>query len=244
LVLARSLNYFGYGIIQERSFTKATTIFLNRRFNPLRHYLKKILSLKEAINLRNGFADKNEKLVFTNGCFDLLHPGHLRYLDRAARLGAALFVGLNSDESIKRLKGPSRPVINQTERAEMLSALEMVDGIVIFDEDTPLALIKALKPDFLVKGGDWSPKDIVGAKEVEAYGGYVLSLPFEDGFSTTALIETIAKASASGKARSSGKASDLGKSKASVKTKPADKGGASVQTKEAGKVQATEMIKR
>jgi D-beta-D-heptose 7-phosphate kinase/D-beta-D-heptose 1-phosphate adenosyltransferase len=161
-------------------------------------YQKKILTLEGAIETKLHLTDSGQKMVFTNGCFDLLHPGHLRYLDQARSLGDYLFVGLNSDESIRRLKGPGRPVRNQDERAEMLAGLTMVDGLAIFDEDTPLAMILALKPDFLVKGGDWAVGDIVGGQEVLSYGGQVRSLTLEKGYSTTALIEKIAKAGGPG----------------------------------------------
>ncbi|MDR1677988.1 MAG: D-glycero-beta-D-manno-heptose 1-phosphate adenylyltransferase [Deltaproteobacteria bacterium] len=157
-------------------------------------YQKKILSLGQALEVRKKLSLANQKIVFTNGCFDLLHPGHLRYLEQARNLGDYLMVGLNSDNSIRRLKGQSRPVRNQVERAEMLAALIMVDGLVIFEEDTPLELIKAVKPDYLVKGGDWSVSEIVGSQEVIGFGGQVRSLTLEKGFSTTTLIERIAKA--------------------------------------------------
>jgi rfaE bifunctional protein nucleotidyltransferase chain/domain len=164
-------------------------------------YIKKILTLVAAIEVRKNLSASGEKMVFTYGCFDLLHPGHLRYLDDARSLGDYLLVGLNSDDSVKRLKGPSRPVRNQDERAEMLAGLTMVDGLVIFNEDTPLDLILALKPDLLVKGGDWAVTDIVGGQEVLADGGDVKSLTLEKGYSTTNLIEKITKAYATGVAR-------------------------------------------
>lgn len=128
-------------------------------------------------------------LVFTNGCFDLLHVGHLRYLTQARGLGAALCVGLNSDASVRRLKGAPRPVVPQAERAEMLLGLRCVDFVEIFDDDTPLQLIMALRPDILVKGGDWSLDAIVGRREVESWGGRVLALPYVEGRSTSAIIE-------------------------------------------------------
>lgn len=127
-------------------------------------------------------------LVFTNGCFDLLHVGHLRYLTQARALGAALCVGVNSDESVRRLKGPQRPVVPQAERAEMLRGLRCVDYVEIFGDDTPLQLILALRPDILVKGGDWLPEAIVGRREVESWGGRVLSLPYVEGHSSSELI--------------------------------------------------------
>lgn len=130
-------------------------------------------------------------MVFTNGCFDILHPGHVDYLARARSLGSCLVVGLNSDTSVTRLKGPTRPVNDQDSRALVLAALESVDRIVIFEEDTPLELIRMVRPDILVKGGDWSVNNIVGRDVVEAGGGRVLSLPILPGHSTTAIIERI-----------------------------------------------------
>ncbi len=133
------------------------------------------------------------KMVFTNGCFDLIHRGHIEYLREASRLGDFLVIGLNSDESVKRIKGPNRPLVNQEDRAIVLSALRFVDYVIIFEEDTPLRLIKAIKPDILVKGGDWKAEDIVGGDFVQSYGGRVLSLPYREGYSTTQLIERIIK---------------------------------------------------
>jgi rfaE bifunctional protein nucleotidyltransferase chain/domain len=151
----------------------------------------KLLNIAEALEKRAAVKAQGGSLVFTNGCFDLLHPGHLDYLARARNLGTALFVGLNSDKSVTRLKGYKRPVVPEKERALMLSGLFMTDAVILFSEDTPLELIKALEPDVLVKGGDWKPEDIVGAPEVLSRGGKVLSLPFLDGFSTTGLIARI-----------------------------------------------------
>jgi rfaE bifunctional protein nucleotidyltransferase chain/domain len=132
-------------------------------------------------------------LVFTNGCFDILHRGHVTYLAQAKSLGAALIVGVNSDASVKRLgKGEGRPINNEHNRMAVLAALESTDNIIVFDEDTPLQLILAIKPDVLVKGGDWSPDTIVGSKEVLAAGGRVCSIPFLFNTSTTATIEKIA----------------------------------------------------
>ncbi|MDR1051680.1 MAG: D-glycero-beta-D-manno-heptose 1-phosphate adenylyltransferase [Deltaproteobacteria bacterium] len=156
-------------------------------------YKDKILGLDEAKKVRRELRAGGRKVVLTNGCFDLLHPGHLGYLEEAGRLGDFLFLGLNSDNSVRRLKGPRRPVCDQAVRARMTAGLEMVDAVVVFDEDTPLRLIKALEPDLLVKGGDWAEENIVGAVEVRSWGGEVRSLPFEAGFSTTALVERIAR---------------------------------------------------
>ncbi len=132
-----------------------------------------------------------QKIVFTNGCFDLLHPGHIRYLAAARDLGNFLIIGLNSDASVQRLKGPNRPIQNENVRAELMAALHIVDAIVIFNEDTPLELISYLKPDVLVKGGDYTVKTIVGADVVLEHGGRVEVIPFETGFSTTNLIQKI-----------------------------------------------------
>jgi D-beta-D-heptose 7-phosphate kinase/D-beta-D-heptose 1-phosphate adenosyltransferase len=142
--------------------------------------------------------EAGERVVFTNGCFDLVHPGHVTYLDKARSLGDILVVGLNSDASVRRQgKGPGRPIMNEAERAAVLSALRSVDYVVLFDEDTPLKLIEALLPDFLVKGGDWPVEAIVGREAVEAAGGIVLSIPLVEGKSTTSIVERILKAFAS-----------------------------------------------
>lgn len=130
-------------------------------------------------------------VVFTNGCFDILHRGHLDYLARAADFGNALVVGVNSDASVRRLKGPSRPVNKEQDRLFALASLLVVDAVCLFDEDTPLALIEELKPDVLAKGGDYSIETVVGSKEVMARGGNVEIIPFVEGYSTTALIEKL-----------------------------------------------------
>jgi D-glycero-beta-D-manno-heptose 1-phosphate adenylyltransferase len=130
-----------------------------------------------------------KKIVFTNGCFDLLHVGHIRYLQEAKAQGQVLVVGINSDDSVKRLKGPTRPIQNENDRAEILAALGAVDYVVLFTEDTPAKLIEAVKPNVLVKGGDWKPDQIVGGPFVLSYGGEVKSLQFVEGRSTTKLIE-------------------------------------------------------
>lgn len=136
---------------------------------------------------------RQRKVVFTNGCFDILHYGHISYLAQARQLGDVLVVGLNSDDSVKRLKGPSRPVNNQEARAFVLAALEMVDYVVIFEEDTPYNIITKVKPDILVKGGDYEIDNIVGGDFVRARGGKVLTIPFEDGFSTSSILENLKK---------------------------------------------------
>lgn len=135
--------------------------------------------------------NKGRRIVFTNGCFDILHRGHVTYLTEAKKLGDLLVVGLNSDASVKRLKGPERPINNEIDRQYVLSQLKAVDFVEIFEEDTPLSLILKVKPSILVKGGDWKIDQIVGAKEVIANGGDVFSLNFVDGYSTTALIHKI-----------------------------------------------------
>ncbi len=127
-----------------------------------------------------------KRIVFTNGCFDIIHKGHVRYLSKAKKLGDILVVGLNSDQSVKRIK-PGRPINNEDDRAEVLSSLEMVDYVVIFDEDTPYELIKFLRPHILVKGGDWKVEDIVGSDLVER----TISLPYVEGVSTTGIIKRI-----------------------------------------------------
>lgn len=142
---------------------------------------------KEAASLRRDGC----RVVMTNGCFDLLHVGHLRYLQAARALGDRLVVGINSDASVRGLKGTDRPVVPQDERAEMLAGLRCVDFVTVFDEPDPLALVQALKPDVLVKGGDWTPDRIVGREVVESLGGRVVSLPLIPGRSTTGLLEQI-----------------------------------------------------
>ncbi len=150
-----------------------------------------IFTLEQAI-LRFGREKRNgRRVVFTNGCFDLLHPGHIRSLELARGLGDALIVGLNSDASVKQLKGDARPVIPERERAEILAALECVDGVLIFDDLTPQRVIAALLPDVLVKGGDWPGDKIVGREEVEAAGGRVVSAPVVAGYSTTEIVKKI-----------------------------------------------------
>lgn len=134
---------------------------------------------------------RHRKVVFTNGCFDILHVGHVKYLDKARRLGDVLVIGLNSDVSVRKIKGSARPVNKEDDRACVLSALNFVDYITIFNETTPEALIKKIKPDVLVKGGDWKINDIVGARFVKSYGGRVSAIPFVKGYSTTSLIKKI-----------------------------------------------------
>jgi rfaE bifunctional protein nucleotidyltransferase chain/domain len=152
---------------------------------------KVILRRDELRRVRERLRGEGRRLVFTNGCFDLLHVGHVRYLGEARRLGDALLVAINSDRSVRALKGAGRPLMNEGERAEVLAALSAVDFVTVFDEESPRALIRELLPDVLVKGGDYSTEEIHGREEVEAAGGRVLSLPFVEGASTTSIIERI-----------------------------------------------------
>ena len=151
----------------------------------------KTKNLPQAVRAIKKLKEKNKRIVFTNGCFDILHAGHAHYLSKAKSLGDALVIGLNSDSSVKRLKGKSRPIVPQKNRAIVLAALESVDLVVIFSELTPLKLIKAIRPDILVKGGDWKKESIVGGRFVESYGGKVKSLPYVKGLSTQELIDKI-----------------------------------------------------
>jgi D-glycero-beta-D-manno-heptose 1-phosphate adenylyltransferase len=153
--------------------------------------MAQVLTLTELLTARAQLRQTGRRVVFTNGCFDLLHPGHVRYLQQARALGDALIVALNSDRSVRALKGPARPILKEDERAEVMAALACVDFVTIFDEPTPREIITALLPDILVKGGDWSIDTIVGREEVEAAGGQVMSLPFVDGVSTSDVISRI-----------------------------------------------------
>jgi D-glycero-beta-D-manno-heptose 1-phosphate adenylyltransferase len=151
----------------------------------------RILSLHDAI-LKFGRAHRgDQRVVFTNGCFDLLHPGHVQTLEAARARGDVLIVGMNSDASVRELKGEGRPVVCDRERAEILAALECIDAVVIFNDLTPRETIAALLPDVLVKGGDWAGDQIIGREEVEAAGGRVVSVAVVPGYSTTAILESI-----------------------------------------------------
>jgi len=150
---------------------------------------EKILSLEKLLGVRKGLRAAGQRVVFTNGVFDLLHVGHVRYLQEARALGDALVVGINSDRTVRELKGEERPVTNESERAEILAALRCVDYVTVFDDISPRSLIAQLLPDVLVKGGDWGLDQIHGREEVEAAGGKVMSLPFVSGVSTTGIIE-------------------------------------------------------
>jgi rfaE bifunctional protein nucleotidyltransferase chain/domain len=147
-------------------------------------------SREELINARQDWKQTGKVVVFTNGCYDILHPGHIRLLEQARSLGDLLILALNTDASVQRLKGPSRPLISEQERVAMALALEAVDAVTLFDEDTPRELIAAVLPDVLVKGADWS-HFIAGREEVEAAGGRVMALPLEPGYSTTGIVERI-----------------------------------------------------
>ena len=155
--------------------------------------IEKILPLDRAVEAVAELKRQGKQVVFTNGCFDLLHPGHTRYLAEARKLGDALLVAVNSDRSVRALKGPGRPVLPERERAEILAALASVDYVTIFDDLTPRSVIARLLPQVLVKGADWGPGEIVGREEVEAAGGRVVSIPVVRGFSTSALIQAAAK---------------------------------------------------
>ena len=151
----------------------------------------KLLQLDQAVMLVDRLRAQGRTVVFTNGVFDILHPGHIRSLQLARAQGDALLVGVNSDRSVKALKGPSRPINPEQERVEVLAALRCVDGVVIFDEDDPQRVISRLQPDILVKGGDWAADRIVGRETVEARGGKVVRVPVFEGHSTSAIIKKI-----------------------------------------------------
>lgn len=158
------------------------------------HFKKKIYPAENLpVELLEAWKTSGQVLVFTNGCFDLLHRGHIHYLFEAARLGDKLILGLNSDESVKRIKGPDRPVKNERNRSEILAALSFIDLVIIFTEDTPLNLIQQITPAILVKGGDWPVATIVGAEWVLQHGGQVKTLSFIEGESSSAIVERIQK---------------------------------------------------
>ena len=153
----------------------------------------RILTLDEAAALADSLRAEGRRVAFTNGVFDVLHPGHVRYLQRARTEADALIVAVNSDRSVGAIKGPSRPVMPERERAEIVAALACVDATVVFDEDTPDRVIRAIQPDVLVKGADWAADRIVGRDTVEARGGRVVRAPIEQGYSSTAIIERVAR---------------------------------------------------
>ena len=149
---------------------------------------KIFLNVADVKNLVDQWKNEHQKIVFTNGCFDLLHAGHLDYLCKAADLGQRLIIGLNADVSVKKLKGSQRPILDEKTRAFKLAAMQFVDAVVVFDEETPHRIISEILPDILTKGGDYQIETIVGAKEVQANGGQVIVLPFLEGHSTTEII--------------------------------------------------------
>lgn len=149
----------------------------------------RVISLEELLKVRKGWGTK--KVVFTNGCFDLLHIGHIHCLKEAKKLGDLLIVGLNSDSSVRKIKGENRPIVPQEERATILASLEMVDYVCIFDEDTPYHIISLLQPDYIVKGGDWEPEEVVGKGIVEGRGGEVVTVEIVEEKSTRGLIQKI-----------------------------------------------------
>ena len=153
---------------------------------------KKILDPKKLVKVLGRLRSKDKRIIFTNGCFDILHVGHIDYLSKAKALGGILVVGLNSDTSVKKIKGPGRPINKESDRAKVLAALSSVDYITLFGESTPEKLIMELKPDILVKGGDWKVKDIAGGEFVKRNGGKVKSIPFVKGYSTTSLLKKMA----------------------------------------------------
>ena len=150
----------------------------------------RLYSRSELLEQRKRWKDEGRSVAFTNGCYDLLHPGHIRLLEHAKSLADVLIVGINTDVGVRRLKGPSRPLLPEQERAEVMAALEAVDAVVLFDEDTPRELIGALLPDILMKGADWS-HFIAGREEVEAAGGKVIAVPLQPGYSTTGILEKL-----------------------------------------------------
>jgi rfaE bifunctional protein nucleotidyltransferase chain/domain len=152
--------------------------------------LAQIYSRPQLIAARADWKRQGKKVVFTNGCYDVLHPGHIRLLEKARSLGDVLILALNTDASVQRLKGVNRPLVPQADRAELAAALQAVDAVTFFDEDTPRELIAALLPDVLIKGADWA-HFIAGREEVEAAGGQVVALPLEPGYSTTNIVEEI-----------------------------------------------------
>jgi D-beta-D-heptose 7-phosphate kinase/D-beta-D-heptose 1-phosphate adenosyltransferase len=153
----------------------------------------KIKNLAELKKIVSGLKSRHKKIVFTNGCFDLLHYGHIKYLEDAKRKGDILVVGVNSDQSLRRIKGNKRPILSEKDRLGIIAALGSVDYVNLFNQDTPIEIIKALKPDVLIKGSDWNIKTIVGADFVLSYGGRVSTVKLIPGRSTTSLIKTIAQ---------------------------------------------------
>ena len=164
---------------------------MNASLSSLTVPANKIMTWQQAVRWRRDRGARKESVVFTNGVFDLVHPGHIDVLLAARREGDALVVGLNSDQSVRRLKGPMRPVRNEDARAYVLAALSMVDAVVVFQQDTPLELIRELQPDVIVKGGDYTENTVVGAEDVRARGGRVVIVPLTPGHSTSAIVEKL-----------------------------------------------------
>lgn len=162
-----------------------------RRTNPLS--ITKIKTTRELLNIIPGLKASGKKIVFTNGCFDILHYGHVQYLEKAKSKGDILIVALNSDASVKNIKGDNRPIINEKERIQVVAGLESVNYALLFKEDTPLNIIKTIRPDIIVKGADWSKEKIVGADFVSGYGGRVITIKLSKGNSTTNIIKKIAE---------------------------------------------------
>ena len=157
------------------------------------NFRKKIVSLRSLKRIIVRFKKQRKTIAFTNGCFDILHYGHVSYLNAAKKPNRVLVVGLNSDASVQRIKGTGRPIVSEKSRAAVLASLACVDYVVIFREDTPLGIIKTLKPDILIKGADWKQKDIVGAEIVKSHGGRVEFIKYEEHFSASSIIQSILK---------------------------------------------------
>jgi D-beta-D-heptose 7-phosphate kinase/D-beta-D-heptose 1-phosphate adenosyltransferase len=161
---------------------------------PLRNAKNKVFASHDALaEAAHAWQSAGDTVVFTNGCFDILHTGHLTYLEAARNMGDRLVIGLNTDRSVREIKGPERPIVPEDERALLIAGLECVDAVVLFDEPDPLALITAIKPNMLVKGADWDVEKIVGYKEVLSWGGTVQNIPLVEGRSTTNIIDKILK---------------------------------------------------
>jgi len=169
-------------------FVRAVNLLRQPQKEP---HVGQVVSQNDLILVVAGRKRNGHRVVFSNGCFDLLHPGHVRCLERARALGDLLVVAINSDASVRQIKGGPRPLVPQQERAEILAALAAVDYVAIFDAPTPREMIARLLPDVLVKGGDWGPEEIVGREEVEAAGGRVVSVPLEPGYSTSGILERL-----------------------------------------------------
>jgi len=168
-------------------------VIIKEAIKTLMNTLEKIVTFEDLVTRLDKVRKSGQTIVFTNGCFDIMHVGHVRYLGQARSQGDMLIVGLNSDSSVRAIKGPKRPIVGQDHRAELLASLACVDYVVLFEEPDPLRLIQVIKPDVLVKGEDWAPDAIVGAEDVKSRGGRVVRITFVDDESTTGIIETILK---------------------------------------------------